>query len=318
MKWVRLVSILILVAVATVLLSSCVKIHKLKGEPSLSGRLESEGYELKWSDEFDSDRLDLTKWKSGYSSPARRGGYYLNDDETVFVSDGALHIRTRYLENGVYGAGWYTGWLESSTYRTGHNGDIPDGYGGFSAKYGYFEIRCICPSTVGIWSAFWLMPDNGIGMQSGDVTGTGSDGVEIDVMESAYMYKAVAKDRVTHVLHGDGYGENAVSESSDFYRVGGMYEDYHTYGVLWTETEYTFYIDGIQTWQTDFRADGKVMGVSDVEQYMLLTVEVAGYTPDGNVAVPGDSWCGDPADNDFGKYYDFKVDYVRYYSRVGV
>lgn len=317
MKKLKIVSVVILVAIATVMLASCVRVHKLEGKATLTETLEKEGYVLSWSDEFDSERLDTSKWKSGYTSPARRGGYYLNDEETVFVSDGALTIRTRYLENGVYGAGWYTGWLESATYRTGHNNVIPDNYTGFAAKYGYFEVRCVCPAATGIWSAFWLMPNGGKGMHAGDVIGTGSDGVEIDVMESPYMYKLSNKERVTHVIHADGYGEHAVSASSDFYKVEGMYEEYHTYGVLWTETEYVFYIDGIETWRTDMSVGDTRYGVSEVEEYILLTVEVGGETEDGLIAVPGkDSWCGDPMKNDKDKHYDFKVDYVRYYSKI--
>lgn len=317
MKKLKIVSVVILVAIATVMLASCVRVHKLEGKATLTETLEKEGYVLSWSDEFDSERLDTSKWKSGYTSPARRGGYYLNDEETVFVSDGALTIRTRYLENGVYGAGWYTGWLESATYRTGHNNVIPDNYTGFAAKYGYFEVRCVCPAATGIWSAFWLMPNGGKGMHADDVIGTGSDGVEIDVMESPYMYKLSNKERVTHVIHADGYGEHAVSASSDFYKVEGMYEEYHTYGVLWTETEYVFYIDGIETWRTDFSVGDTRYGVSEVEEYILLTVEVGGVTEDGLIAVPGkDSWCGDPMKNDKDKHYDFKVDYVRYYSKI--
>lgn len=317
MKIVKIVSVVILVAIATIMLASCVRVHKLEGEATLAERLENEGYVLSWSDEFDSDKPDPTKWKSGYSSPARRGGYYLNDEETVFVSDGALTIRTRYLEDGVYGAGWYTGWLESATYPTGHNDELPPDYKGFAAKYGYFEIRCVCPAAVGIWSAFWLMPNGGKGMHADDVLGTGADGVEIDVMESPYMYKLTGKERVTHVIHADGYSDAAVSVNSDYFKVDGMYEEYHTYGVLWTETEYAFYIDGIETWRTDVTVDDVRYGVSEVEQYMLLTVEVGGVSEDGLTAIPGkDSWCGDPMKNDKDKFYDFKVDYVRYYSKI--
>ena len=298
--------------------AGCARVHKLDGDASLYETLEREGYVLKWSDEFDGDRLDETKWKSGYSTPARRGGYYLNDPDTVFVSDGSLTIRTRYLEDGIYGEGWYTGWLETATYRTAHNQNIPVGYEGFAAKYGYFEVRCICPPTVGIWSAFWLMPNGGLGMHDGDIIGTGADGVEIDIMESPYMYMAANKDRVTHVLHGDGYGEYAVSVNSEYYKVKDMYSEYHTYGVMWTETEYVFYIDGIETWRTDMTIDGVKYGVSEQEEYILLTVEVGGtVSEDGSVAYPGEnSWCGDPMKNDTDKNYDFIVDYVRYYAKT--
>ena len=132
------------------------------------------------------------------------------------------------------------------------------------------------------------------------------------------MYMAANKDRVTHVLHGDGYGEYAVSVNSEYYKVKDMYSEYHTYGVMWTETEYVFYIDGIETWRTDMTIDGVKYGVSEQEEYILLTVEVGGtVSEDGSVAYPGEnSWCGDPMKNDTDKNYDFIVDYVRYYAKT--
>ena len=102
MKKLKIVSVVILVAIATVILASCVRVHKLEGKATLTETLEKEGYVLSWSDEFDSERLDTSKWKSGYTSPARRGGYYLNDEETVFVSDDKDEVPgERRLRRGV-------------------------------------------------------------------------------------------------------------------------------------------------------------------------------------------------------------------------
>ena len=51
-----------------------------------------------------------------------------------------------------------------------------------------------------------------------------------------------------------------------------MYSKMHTYALEWTDTEYMFYIDGFLTWQTKHEYDGKVLGVSEVKEYMILSV----------------------------------------------
>lgn len=67
--------------------------------------------------------------------------------------------------------------------------------------------------------------------------------------------------------------------------------------------------------------NGETLGVSKVNEYILLTVEVAGYTAEDGTLVPGKNedgtpyWCGDPMKNDKSKYYDFVIDYVRVYCK---
>lgn len=256
-------------------LTACVK--KIPSEKTLDAVLEEGGYKLVFADEFDGDSVDYTKWRTGYQTPSRRAAYYEDSADTLFVSDGALTIRTLW-KDGQYGEGWYTSWLETSTRPDGEGITHSENYEGFSAKYGYFEVRCIAPPTIGIWSAFWLMPDEGTGMGPDDVMGTGADGVEIDVMESPWKYATGGKESVQHVVHGDGYTDTK-SDKSDRYKVPDMYSEFHTYGVLWTEEEYVFFIDGAETWRTRHTVDGQTLGVSEVNEYMILSVEVGGTPP---------------------------------------
>ena len=298
-------------------LTSCSQALDIPKEKTLQKALEEGGYTLVFEDDFDGDGIDYEKWKTGLGYNPRRAGYYEDSEDTLFVSDGCLTIRTLY-KDGQYGEGWYTSWIESSTGLTDDGTVKSPDYKGFSSTYGYFEIRCKVPPAIGIWSAFWLMPDGAAGMSADDVQGTGADGVEIDIMESPWYYSLTDKEANMHVLHGDGY-ENTKSEKSPLYRVPDMYTQFHTYGVMWTEEEYVFYIDGAETWRTKHTVDGKTFGVSQVDQYMILSVEVAGYADENGVPVEGKNqdgsnfWCGNPARNDKSKHYDFVVDYVRVY-----
>lgn len=291
----------------------------------LADALEQGGYELIFEDDFDGTSLDTTKWKAGYDGDnhVRRAAYVETTEDTLFVKDGALTIRTRYKVDGQYGEGWYTSWVESATNPEKGHVASTEGYEGFSAKYGYFEARCIAPPCEGIWSAFWLMPDEGTGMTSDDIMDTGADGVEIDIMESPWYYESFFKRNGNmHVLHGDGYTDTK-SQKSDLIRVSNMYSEFHTYGVMWTPDEYIFYIDGKETWRANHTVDGVTLGVSEVKQYMLLTVEVGGYADDDGLhpgkqlnadGTESEFWCGDANANDKSKYYDFVIDYVRVYQ----
>ena len=247
--------------------------------------------ELVWSDEFDGDTLDRTKWKAHHGSddaqnPAvRRGSYWLTDLATV--QDGNLHIRTAYypdgyLDNGK--PGWYTCGLDTA--------------GLYEQKYGYFEIRCILPKGSGMWAAFWMLCS---GMSN--VDGGGTDGAEIDVFEAPF-YGERFNRKVASNLHIDGYGEAHQSKKvcEPYVLFNNPYESYNTYGVAWNKDGYTFYINGINTGRSDFG------GASQVPEYLILSVEVG-----GNDGVPGESWAGDPLAED-SEVSDFIVDYVRAYQ----
>ena len=119
----------------------------LAGRPTIPhGReLDMSKFELTWSDEFDGDKLDLTKWDGHYYSDGdtiiRRGSYWNNSLATV--SDGSLHIATKYYPDGLNGngkPGWYTSGIDTSR--------------SYEQQYGYFECRCILPKGTGLWSAF--------------------------------------------------------------------------------------------------------------------------------------------------------------------
>lgn len=319
-RFILYVAATLIAVMCAAMLAGCSQARDIPEEKTLADVLEKGGYEIVFEDDFDGDSLDYTKWKSGYKGGARRAAYYEDSEDTLFVSDGNLTIRTLY-KDGQYGEGWYTSWVETATKDSSSGIVNSDNYKGFATTYGYFEVRCIAPPTVGIWSAFWLMPDEGTGMSSDDVLGTGADGVEIDVMESPWMYSRTDKEANMHVLHGDGYS-NTKSEKSPLYKIPDMYTSFHTYGVLWTEEEYVFYIDGAETWRTKHTVDGQTLGVSTVNEYMILSVEVAGYTAEDGTLVEGknadgsDYWCGNPAENDKNKHYDFVIDYVRVYKQV--
>lgn len=291
---------------------------------------DSKDWVCTFSDDF--DFMDWTKWKYGCAldpkNPAQNGirrcCFNVHDPDIIFVKDGLLHLRTVW-KNGSHGTGWYSAMLETS--RNVHPKSAGPGYTGFSQTYGYFEARCKPPKAVGIWSAFWMMPDNAIAFSDADIQNSGEDGIEIDVMESPHQFLPFRrqKNQNLHVLHADGYDERLKTVASPAYYVPQMYDAFHTYGFLWEKDKYTFFVDGHKTWETTHIYNGHAMGICKSPEYLLLSTEVAGFM-ENQVQYPGKQknpktgalenyWCGNPDKNDKSKPYDFLVDWVRCYQR---
>lgn len=237
-------------------------------------------FELTFEDDFSSDELDRTKWRSHHVG-MRRGGYWA--PEQSFIEDGMLHIRTEYRSDGPNGAGWYSDGICTS--------------GLFEQTYGYFECRCKLPAAQGLWSAFWLTRS---GLAS-DKPGT--EGTEIDVFESPMYNRKGDNKLITSNLHYNGYGAAHRFHNVGFFKVKNPYEEFNTYGLEWNEKEYIFYINGRETARSSFG------GVSRKDEYMLLSVEV-----DGVKGKPAGGWSGIVTKNkENAMPSDFVIDYVRAY-----
>lgn len=223
------------------------------------------GKELKlvWSDEFGGEKIDDTKWEV-LGDSKRRDHWWLKED-SYLDGEGNLVLRTKKAGKRY----------SSGAVRT---------MGKFEHKSGYFQCRCILPVEEGHWAAFWLMC-NGVT----SIGNEGRDGTEIDIMEWPWR-----DGRVQHTLHWDGYGK-AHKSKGKVSKTAGLSEGYHTFGLLWTEDEYVFYVDGRETWRTS------AGGVSQVPEYIKLSEEI------------GD-WGGDIKKAHLPDY--FIVDHVRVYDIV--
>lgn len=245
--------------------------------------IDLDEFEITFADEFDGNELNTEKWRQHNAECVRKGGYWVLDQ--VNVNDGYLTITTEHLEDGKFGEGWYTGAISTE--------------GLFEQNKGYFEVRCKLPAGNGQWSAFWLQSSN-----TSTVTGTGETGAEIDIFESPYYYRGEGRRNiVSSNIHYNGYGLLTKYKNVGIFDVDNPYEEFHTYGLEWTESSYIFYIDGVETNRSDFG------GISQVEEFLILSCEV-----DGAQGKPGLGWSGKITDNDDGFSTEFVVDYVRVYE----
>jgi len=288
-KFVKIVAVITVLASVCCLFSSCVNIKNVKDK-----KIDTSAMKLVFEDDFNGTELNTDNWANWSgdetNGDVRRGGYW-DSDQVSLDGNGNLIITTEYKENGKHGAGWYTGIVSSEGLK--------------EYDHGYFEVRCKAPKAQGLWSAFWLLSES-----MSDTTDGGKNGAEIDVFESPYYDDIYSnkklKETAFHTLHIDGYGEEHKSRMSPYYQVGDIYDEYHTYGVYWDENEYVFYIDGCESWRTDFG------GTPRVNEYMILSVEISGENADPSNKNNSVTWAGE-IENNTGenRTSQFIVDYVK-------
>jgi beta-glucanase (GH16 family) len=216
------------------------------------------GYKLAFEDQFDGTALDTSKWAPQLGP---RRGYVMTADAAQ-VKDGLLTI-TSYTQGGKS----YSAFLST--------------VGLYEATYGYFEARIRFRDAPGEWCAFWLFsPTNGD--PKGDPA---TAGVEIDVVEHRVTDQGgwtALKDMVAMNLNWDGYGPDMKNEQRVTALPGGapVQDAWHTYGVLWTGSGYTFYVDGAQLWTSPDAISRRSEGIQ-------LTCEIQDHTWAGDIPAGG-------------------------------
>ena len=262
-------------------------------------------WKLVWCDEFDGDKLDETKWMYrinfwGKPFPAfcDKGVSLDGKSNAVFrpvrMSDG--RICSTQLQTGSNSFDVpkdnFTGEINmQSDNNFWQMGSLPKPT--FMHRFGYYEVRCKLQKTNGWWSAFWLQtPSPGMSYNPE------WSGVEVDIMES--FGPRPDPGQLTCGNFYGGYGRDLKTDARTHYRVENV-DEYHRFGLLWTEKEYVFYCDGIEVARTS-----KV--VSQVEEFILLTTEIQGYRRgDGKMHEPKAELSIDD---------EFIVDYVRVFDEI--
>lgn len=245
--------------------------------------IDLSAYTLYWADEFEGDALDMTAWHNRKEG-VTRSGYSTFD--LAEVKDGNLVLNAKYIENGKYGDGWYACEIESNNKFCG----------------GYIEMRAILGKSKYMrdyWSCFWISND---GVYDADISKGGPGGCEIDIVESFCRYTDDQFNHcITPALWCNGVDDNP--DTIDGRNLGNYYitgddpfTTYHTYGLAWTDTEYIWYVDGVEATRISYGN-----GTSQVPEYIILGVNI----PTSPIT-----------ERDKNDTYQMIVDYVRVYKPV--
>ena len=259
----------------------------------------AEEWALVWSDEFDGDSLDMSKWGYDLGDGSDRGlerwgnneqQYYT--DQNTTVSDGTLKITAR--AESVAAGFPYT----SSRITT---------LGKLDFKYGRVEASIKSTSGQGLWGAFWMLSsDSPYGSDGWAATG------EIDIMEAANP-GTDGEYFASTIFHGFPWPlQQSLSETMP---EGVDPTDFNEYALEWEQNELRFFVNGTHfktitsesyytyfynesTQQYELGPDGAPF---DTEFHVILNMAVGGNLTGNEVddaALPG----------------ELEVDYVRVYT----
>ncbi|MBN1985051.1 MAG: family 16 glycosylhydrolase [Prolixibacteraceae bacterium] len=173
---------------------------------------------LSWADEFDGSEVNSDYWtfETGANGWGNNELQEYTNGKNARVENGLLILTARKVNNNTT-IGSYT-----STRMISKNKK--------EFTYGKMEIRAKLPSGRGIWPAIWML---GADIETNSWPACG----EIDIME----YVGYQPNTVHATVHTSaGYGSNGDSSSKSLLTAE---EEFHVYGLIWTEKELVFYTD---------------------------------------------------------------------------
>ncbi len=183
--------------------------------------VDTSAWELAWSDEFDGETLNLDKWKfeTGASGWGNKEWQNYTAGDNVEVSDGKLKITAKLVGEGQK-VGDYTSTRLNSK---------------FSFAYGRVEVSAKMPALKGkgIWPAIWTLGDN---IQTVGWPDCG----ELDILE----YLSFIPDSTRSAVHTKAFNHRIKTQiESGSQTLETIEEEFHVYGVEWTETQINFFVD---------------------------------------------------------------------------
>lgn len=225
------------------------------------------GWHLKFHDEFVGKTLNGTKWSTTFPWGART---IASNNELEYYTDNALNMAKGVLR------------IRADRRRAGefaYTSGMINSHKSFASTYGYYEIKAKIPKGKGLWTAFWLAPQ--------DQTSP----PEIDVLE-------ILGDRTTTLSMTNHFmGPSGAAQT-----IGGSWngpdfsKDFHTFGVMWNPDQITWYVDGVARFSTG-------NGIPSKPMYLIANLAVGGALP------------GSPdAMTRFPSYLD--IDYIRVYQQA--
>lgn len=213
-------------------------------------------YQVVWRDEFAGDVLNSDNWTM--PSIKVRDAASLNSDGTIVVEGGLLHLKTLWRNEKVHAS-----YIQTR--------------GRHEWKHGYFECRLKFQKHQGHHGAFWVQTPSFRSFADQPK----KSGTEMDIIEwfgSGRRHGWAGMNIYYWGTTDKGVPGSVRSPSiPDFPKMGGpqdgnpdspmkdLSEDFHIYGLLWTEKECAFFCDGVEIMRD-------VKAISQIPQYIVLSL----------------------------------------------
>lgn len=261
------------------------------------------GWQLVWSDEFDGEALDDSKWNRivdcwGGGNEERQ--CYTARDENARVEDGHLIIEAR-LEEAT-GPAWPPHMREtmpedqrnelktqpftSGRITTENKGDW---------TYGRIEVRALLPEGQGTWPAIWMLPTD-------EIYGEWALSGEIDILEAVNLgaecreCRGGVENRMFGTLHfGGAWPENRYENRNTTLPTGPEGEQvWHDFAIEWSEGRIEWFLNGEsygyltpRRWRTTSdvpEARGNRNAPFDQRFYLILNLAIGGHLAESRTA----------------------------------
>lgn len=308
---------IVTLAVLSVLLAGCGRqsVASIAAETTKDGNSD---WQLVWSDDFDGDSLDRSKWEpeeSCWGGGNNERQCYTDRSDNIKIKDGILSLiaKPEIFTGLKYPQDWaHRGELVTQPYTSGKLRTK----GLASWQYGRFEARMKLPKGQSTWSAFWMMSEH-------DYYGLWPRSGEIDIMESVNL-GAICDDcgddgvenRISGALHfGKDWPENEfhtqeVELSSDVIPS----ESFHIFSIEWQKDKIDWFVDGERyvslnatDWSTaTVSKEDNAYAPFDQPFYVMLNLAVGGNLPDGR---------NEQQFNPYSFPAELLVDWVRVYTQ---
>lgn len=189
-----------------------------------------------WSDEFDGDTLDLSKWsyeENNYGGGNNERQAYRIEEKYCRVKDGSLHL-------SVYRDAHTTSDGKTQPYSSARLRSLGRG----EWTFGRFEVRAKVPAGSGMWPAVWMLPSK---PKYGPWPASG----EIDILES----RGSRISETTGALHfGPPWPDNTFMAHAYQFPGGKDGTSFHLYTLEWSAEEIKWFVDK-ELAQTRIRTD---------------------------------------------------------------
>ena len=212
-------------------------------------------YALVWSDEFDENEIDETKWN--FEIGTGNGGwgngeeqYYTSRSENAFIEDGKLIIQAL---NESYAGSNYT----SAKMTTENKADF---------LYGKIVASIKVPEAGGTWPAFWMLPTN-------SVYGGWPNSGEMDIME----HYGCDPGHVHSTVHNNTYNWAGGIPPTGYNIYTNATSEFLEYEMEWSDDELSFSVDGNWIGSYYNENSGSSQWPYDQEFYVILNLAIGSY-----------------------------------------
>ncbi len=209
----------------------------------------TENWTMVWSDEFDGNKIDRTKW--GFDVDCWGGGNgehqcYTKSVRNADIENGKLVITARKEQTTGPALPAHSRFSsatpEAKVTRAFSSARLTT-RGKASWLYGKFEFRARLPQGQGTWPAIWMLPEK---YRYGSWAASG----EIDIVEAVNLGVACAEcpggreNTILGTLHFGGQSPNNKQKGEEYRFEGALDEDFHTYSIKWYPDRIIWQIDG--------------------------------------------------------------------------